>query len=127
LLGKDFNIHGTALEVKTKTPSNVTFKVFGSQNIKTNVIDAELEAKYADAKNGLTFTQTWTTSNVLKSVLELENQIAKGLKLDLTTSLMPNAEKKHATLGAIYKQSGVHTRVGLDVFHVRPRKINFPT
>jgi voltage-dependent anion channel protein 2 len=96
----------------------VTFKVQGSQP-KTDAITGDIEAKYTDSKNGLIFTQAWTTANVLKTQVELENQIAKGLKLDLSTSLLPEKGHKTALLHAIYKQSGLHTRAVLDVFKVR--------
>jgi len=116
LLGKDYYFQGTSLEVKTKTPSNVTFKVSGKQDQKSNAINGDIEAKYADFKNGLVFTQSWTTSNILRSQLELENYMAKGLKLDLSTALLPEKGSKSALLNAIYKQSGVHTRATLDLF-----------
>ena len=50
--------------------------------------------------------------------IELENLVAKGLKLDAITSLLPDKGTKSATLNAVYKQSGVHTRAALDVFKV---------
>ena len=94
LLGKEYPFHGTSLEVKTKTPSNVAFKVGGSQDSKTSAITGDIEVKYTDKKNGLVFTETWTTSNALKSQLELENYLAKGLKLNITTSLTPGKGQK---------------------------------
>jgi voltage-dependent anion channel protein 2 len=120
LLGKDYPFHGTSLEVKTKTPSDVTFKVAGSQDSKSSAITGDVEAKYTDRKHGLTVAQTWTTANVLRSQVELENQIANGLKLDLTTTLLPEKGSKNALINAIYKQSGLHTRAVLDVFKVSP-------
>jgi voltage-dependent anion channel protein 2 len=115
LLGKDFYFHGTSLEVKTTTPSDVTFKVGGSRDAKHDIINGDIEAKYADRKHGLTFTQTWTTSNVLRSKVELENQIAKGLKIDLDTSLLPEKGAKTAVINSAYKLSGIHTRAALDI------------
>jgi voltage-dependent anion channel protein 2 len=105
--------------VKTKTPSNVTFKVGGNSDNKNHVITGDIETKYADSKHGLTVTQTWTTSNILRSQVELENLVAKGLKLDLNTSLSPEKGQKSAVLNAVYKQSGFHTRAALDFFKVR--------
>ncbi|KAF8645192.1 hypothetical protein AX16_008019 [Volvariella volvacea WC 439] len=115
LLNKDFHIHGTTLEIKTKTPSDVSFKVAGFRDQKSNVINGDIETKYNDRKHGLTFTQTWTTSNILRSQVELENYIAKGLKIDLTASLHPVKREQTAFVNAAYKQSGVHTRAALDV------------
>ena len=40
------------------------------------------------------------------------------MKLDAITSLLPDKGTKSATLNAVYKQSGVHTRAALDVFKV---------
>lgn len=116
LLGKDYHFHGTQLEVKTKTPSGVSFRVFGTRDSKNEQINGDLEAKFFDPKRGFTVTQTWTTSNQLKSQVEIDNQIAKGLKLDLSTGLHPDKGQKSALLNAVYKQSGFHTRAVLDVF-----------
>lgn len=116
LLSKDFYIHGTSLEVKTKTPSNVTFKVAGNSDSKTEHIYADLEAKYVDPKNGFSVTQAWTTSNILKTNVEIENQIAKGLKFEVNSSLHPDKGNKHTVLSSIYKQPGFHSRAFIDVF-----------
>jgi voltage-dependent anion channel protein 2 len=67
----------------------------------------------------LTITQAWTTHNALRTQIELENQIAKGLKLDTTTTLLPEKNTKSVLLGAAYKQPGLHSRAVLDVFKVR--------
>ncbi|KAF5315417.1 hypothetical protein D9619_007347 [Psilocybe cf. subviscida] len=116
LLGKDYNFHGTSLEVKTQTPSNVAFKVAGNRDSKSDLITGDIEGKWTDKVHGLTLTQTWTTSNILRNQIELDNLIAKGLKLDLATSLSPNKGAKTAVLNSAYKQSGLHTRASLDVF-----------
>ena len=121
LLGKDYPFHGTSLEVKTATPSNVTFKVAGNQNAKTNLIGGEVEAKYTDKDYGFVFTQAWTTTNVLRTQVEAENHLAQGLKFDLTTSLTPEGSGKSALVSALYKQPGLHTRAFLDLFKVRTR------
>jgi len=115
LLQKDYPFQVFGLEVKTKTPSNVVFKVAGNR-AQTGAIHGDIEAKLTDKKHGLVFTNTWTTANVLKNQVELENQITQGLKLDLTTSIAPSkGANKSAVLGAVYKQSGFHSRAILDI------------
>ncbi|KAG8758736.1 Mitochondrial porin, partial [Ceratobasidium sp. 428] len=116
LLSKDLPIFGTSLEVKTKTPTGVVFKVAGTRDTKTSAINGDVEAKYFDPKNGFVFTQAWTTANVLRTQVELENQIAKGLKLDLLTSLLPDKGNKSAIVNAIWKQPGLHSRAVVDLF-----------
>ncbi|KAM0756433.1 voltage-dependent ion-selective channel [Meredithblackwellia eburnea MCA 4105] len=115
LLSKDYPLVGNQLEVKTRAPNNVAFKVAGTRDAKSNLIAGDIEGKYTDPKNGVTFTQTWTTTNILKTQVELENQIAKGLKLDIATSLLPATQGKTALVTAIYKQPSLHTRAVLDV------------
>lgn len=121
LLGRDFPISGVALEVKTATPSNVLFKVGGNRDTKSQFITGDVEAKFFNKPHGLVFTQTWTTSNILKTQVELDNQIAKGVKLELATALTPNTGAKSALFTTTYKQPGLHTRAFLDIFKVRPR------
>ncbi|KZW01539.1 voltage-dependent ion-selective channel [Exidia glandulosa HHB12029] len=124
LLSKDFPIDKQSIEVKTRTPSNVTFRVFGEQHSKKpDVINADIEAKYQDKASGITFTQSWTTLNALKTLVELDDKVAKGVKLELASSLTPappGSEKavtaKSTLLTATWKQPGVHTRAVLDLF-----------
>ncbi|OJT09422.1 Mitochondrial outer membrane protein porin [Trametes pubescens] len=116
LLGKDFPISNVTLEVKTLTPSNVAFKVGGARDAKSSLIGGDIEAKFFNKPHGLVFTQSWTTSNILKTQVEIDNQIAKGVKLDLQTALTPNTGAKSALFTTTYKQPGLHTRAFLDVF-----------
>ncbi|KAJ7069618.1 eukaryotic porin/Tom40 [Mycena amicta] len=116
LLQKDYHFNANSLEVKTKTPNGVTFKVAGNQPSRSSVILGDVEAKLVNKKQGLTFTGTWTTANVLKAQAEVENQIANGLKLDISTTLAPSkGNAKTLVLNGAYKQSGIHSRAALDV------------
>jgi voltage-dependent anion channel protein 2 len=117
LLLKDYPIHGTSLEVKT-TSFPASFKVAGLRDAKSGVITGDIEGKWVDPKNGVAITQAWTTSNILRTQVELENQIARGLKLDLLTALNPAKNQKSAIVAAIYKQPNVHTRATVDLFKV---------
>ncbi|KAL1750718.1 eukaryotic porin-domain-containing protein [Schizophyllum commune] len=101
LLSTDYPFNVQALEVKTKPVNGVQFCVAGSRAAAPGPINGELEGKYTDKAHGLTLTQAWTTSNVLRTQIELENLVAKGTK--------------SPTLDAVFKQSGVHTRAALDV------------
>ena len=119
LLGKDYHFSGTSLEVKTATASDVSFKVDGNRDSKSSFVAGNMEGKYTNKYHGLTLTQAWSTSNVLRTQVELENQIAKGLKIDTTTTLNPDKNSKSVILAAAFKQPGLHTRANLDVFNVR--------
>ncbi|KAI8072565.1 eukaryotic porin/Tom40 [Gongronella butleri] len=116
LLAKDYPVGGVKLEVKTTAPNGVTFKVNGQRDNKSGVIVGDLETKYANKANGIAFTENWTTANQLNGKVELENNLAKGLKLELLTSLLPSSNEKGAKINATYKKPNVHTVATLDVF-----------
>ncbi|GAB5593700.1 Mitochondrial porin [Umbelopsis nana] len=116
LLSKDFPVGSVKFEVKTTAPDGVSFKVSGQRDNKTGIILGDLETKYSDKANGISFTEAWTTSNHLNGKVELENNLAKGLKLEVLTSLLPSVGQKTAKVNAIYKQPNVHTVASLDVF-----------
>jgi hypothetical protein len=57
-------------------------------------ISGELEGKYTDG--GIALTQGWTTANALNTKIELDNQIARGVKLELGTVFLPSLASKNA-------------------------------
>ncbi|KAF9165292.1 Mitochondrial porin [Actinomortierella ambigua] len=116
LLGKDYPVGQTKFELKTVAPNGVTFNVLGNQDNKSGAIAGELKTKYVDYKNGLTVTESWTTGNLLTTQIELENKVAKGLKLDITGGFLPSEGKKNAKVGVQYKQLGFNSRAYVDLF-----------
>lgn len=64
-------------------------------------------------------SQVWSTANVLRTQVELENHLAKGLKLDLATTLNPEKNAKGAVVTAVFKTPGVHAKATVDLFKVR--------
>lgn len=91
---------------------------------KTDKINGELEAKWADKKSGTTLTQSWSTANVLRNQVELENHIAKGLKLELISTLVPDKQAKNVVVTSTYRQPGIQTKQHLDLFKVSRRLIS---
>ncbi|OBZ89683.1 Mitochondrial outer membrane protein porin [Choanephora cucurbitarum] len=116
LLTKDFAIGGVKLEVKSTTSNGITFKVNSHRDNKTGIIVGDIESKYTDKARGISFTEAWTTSNHLNGRLELENNLAKGLKLELIGSYVPSIHHKSARLNAVYKQPHMNTTGSLDMF-----------
>ena len=66
---------------------------------------------------GLTLTQTWTTANALDTKLELDNNIAKGLKAEILTQYQPAKQSKGAKLNLLFKQPNLHTRAFFDLLN----------
>ncbi|KAJ1911872.1 Mitochondrial porin [Tieghemiomyces parasiticus] len=116
LLTKDYPIGHVKLEVKTLTANGVNFTVNGTQDQKSGGILGELKTKYADKVNGLTFTHSWNTKNVLTTEVEVLNQAAKGLKLNVLGSLLPTDGKKNALVTLDYKQPNVSSKSIVDLF-----------
>jgi len=116
LLSKDYPIGQVKLELKTVTENGVDFTVNGHHDNKTGTIFSELKTKFFDKKNGLTFTQGWTANNTLNTKVELENKIAKGLKLDVNATYLPASGQRNAKVGLEYKQSGLNSRANVDLF-----------
>ena len=79
-------------------------------------ISGELEGKYTDG--GISLTQGWTTANALNTKLEIDNQIAKGVKLELGTTFLPylSSKNKNAKVGIHYRHTAFHARAFLDLF-----------
>ncbi|KAI8912784.1 eukaryotic porin/Tom40 [Gorgonomyces haynaldii] len=116
LLGKDYPSGSAKLEVNTTTANGIKFTVTGTKDNKSGFIASDLKAKYADKARGLTFTETWSTANVLGATLELQDSIAKGLKLEANGTILPEKGTKNAKAGFEYKQEYIFTRGSLDLF-----------
>ncbi|CAI7628977.1 unnamed protein product [Penicillium pancosmium] len=66
---------------------------------------------------GLTLTQAWTTANALDTKLELDNNIAKGLKAEILTQYQPAKQSKGAKLNLYFKQPNLHARAFFDLLN----------
>lgn len=64
---------------------------------------------------GLTLTQAWTTANALDTKVELDNQLAKGLKAELLTQFLPSSQAKGAKLNLYFKQPNIQARAFFDL------------
>ncbi|CAG8580044.1 2796_t:CDS:2 [Acaulospora morrowiae] len=115
LLGKDYPVGTIKFESKTNAPNGVSFILSGQKDLKSGNINGEFKSKYNYPKKGFLFTGTWTTNNYLNTQVELDNNLAKGLKLDLSTNLQLNTGNKSVKGGLIFKQPGFHTRLYADL------------
>ncbi|KAJ1563706.1 Mitochondrial porin, partial [Cladochytrium tenue] len=105
------------------------FTVSGSKDNKSGLIHSELKTKYSDKARGtavasarvrhqsrLTITEHWNATNVLGAQVELQDSIAKGVKLDFHGSILPATGKRNAKAGFEFKQTNVFTRASVDLF-----------
>jgi voltage-dependent anion channel protein 2 len=115
LLNKDFyHLSAATLEVKSNTPNNVAFKVTG-KSTHESATSGLMEAKYTDKLTGMTLIQSWNTVNALDTKIELNDNIAKGLKAEIMGSFLPTTQAKGAKLNLHFKQANFHGRAFFDL------------
>jgi len=115
LLNKDFyHLSAATLEVKSNTPNNVAFKVTG-KSTHESATSGLMEAKYTDKLTGMTLIQSWNTVNALDTKIELNDNIAKGLKAEIMGSFLPATQAKGAKLNLHFKQANFHGRAFFDL------------
>ncbi|XP_068461467.1 voltage-dependent anion-selective channel protein 3 [Clinocottus analis] len=114
VFNKGFGYGVVKLDIKTKAQSGVEFATSGSKNTDTGKSGGHLEVKYKLADLGLNLNQKWTTDNTLTTEITMEDQLAKGLKLGLDASFVPNTGNKSAKLKSGYKCDFVNAGCDLD-------------
>jgi len=115
LLNKDFyHLSATTFEFKDTAPNGVAFKVTGKSSHE-KATSAAIEGKYTDKPSGLTLTQTWNTANALDTKLEVNDTLAKGLKLEGLFNFLPATASKGAKFNLFFKQPGFHGRAFFDL------------
>ncbi|KAJ2388003.1 Mitochondrial porin [Coemansia sp. RSA 2559] len=114
LFSKDYPFGALKLEVKTTTANGVSFTVNGAQDLKSGAIISELKTKYADKVNGLTYTESWNTANLVTGQVEVSNKFAKGLKLEVSGSSALSSAKRALRSKINYQQENVFARVNID-------------
>lgn len=115
LLGKDYPLGSTSLDVNTVAPNGVAFHVKGARNNKTADILGELEITVANKAKGLTSSTVWTTTNQLLQTVAADNYLANGLKVDFVSTFSPEKGTKTGVVNTVFKQPRLHTRTSIDL------------
>ncbi|KAF1734390.1 Mitochondrial outer membrane protein porin [Beauveria bassiana] len=99
LLNKDFyHLAASTFEFKDTAPNGVAFKVTGKSS-----------------HDKQTSAATWNTANVLDTKLEVNDTLAKGLKLEGLFNFLPATAAKGAKFNLLFKQPGFHGRAFFDL------------
>jgi len=115
VFGKGYHFGVLKLDVKTKTATGVDFSSSGSSGIDTGKVSGNLETKYKVKDLGMTFTEKWTTDNTLATTLDVQDQLAKGLKLTLDTKFAPSTGSKSGALKAEFKHDTACVNADMDL------------
>jgi len=114
LVNKNFHFGVIKLEAKTKTANGVEFTTDGNHNTDTGTVNGALETKFKYADYGVTFSEKWTTDNVISTNVSIDNKIANGLKVDFDTTFAPVSGKKTAKVKSAYQHEHIHTTTDVD-------------
>jgi len=100
VFNKGFSIGSNKLTVKTKTASGISLSP--SFELKNDALVAAFETSGSPSE-GFTLKEKWTSENVTKTNLIVEDKICKGLKLDLEVVVNAASGKKAAIAKTAYK------------------------
>lgn len=89
LFDKNFHFGFIKAEHKSKTPNGMDITVGGSHN-DSGKISGNLEVKYKVPDYGITFTEKWTTANIVNAELAIEDKLIEGMKQSFVASFEPN-------------------------------------
>lgn len=121
LIGKDFPTGVVKFEANTTTDNGVKFTVLANKDAKSGAIASELKAKYTHKPSGTTITKTFNSAALGTMQVELVDKLAKGVKVELNTSLTtPVKGAAFTKLGVEYKRAGPHvaltSRASVDLY-----------
>jgi len=120
LINKNFHFGVIKFEGKTKTKNGVEFTTEGSHYTDTGNVNGSLETKFKNADYGVTFTEKWTTDNLISTNISIDDKIAKGVKVDFDTTFAPITGKKTAKVKTAYKHENVHATGDVDLNFAGP-------
>lgn len=120
LINKNFHFGVIKFEGKTKTKNGVEFTTEGSHFTDTGNVNGSLETKFKNADYGVTFTEKWTTENIISTNISIDDKIAQGLKVDFDTTFAPVTGKKNAKVKTAYKHENVHATGDIDLNFAGP-------
>jgi len=102
LFNKGYNVGFMKIEHTSKAGANkeVEFKTNAAHNIAAGKLFGSLDVKYKLPAYGVTFTEKWNTDNSLGTIIEIQDQIARGTKLTFDSSYSPNLGKRSGILKA---------------------------
>lgn len=118
LLNRDFfHTSPLSLNVSTKTQNGANFALRGKQAVKEGPIQASVEGRFYDRKEGVSLSQSWSNQNRLNSRIEF-SKIAPGLKADVNACMTPQAIK-NAKVNLSFAQEFFTTRASVDLLHTK--------
>jgi len=113
LFAKGYHHGLIKLETPTGENKTVAFKTETSHNLTNEKLAGNIDLKYKIPQHGLTLIEKWSTDGALKSILELDGQLARGLKATLESSYFCNTGKRDALIKTEWANDSVKLNANL--------------
>ncbi|CAI2350922.1 unnamed protein product [Caenorhabditis sp. 36 PRJEB53466] len=96
LFNKGYNFGFLKVDSTTKAGDNkeVEFKTAAVHNIGSGKLGGNLDVKYKVPQYGITLTEKWNSENQLGTVVEINEQFGRGVKVTLDSLYAPHAGKR---------------------------------
>ncbi|CAL2040310.1 hypothetical protein CAEBREN_05851 [Caenorhabditis brenneri] len=96
LFNKGYNFGFLKIDSTTRAGDNkeVEFKSAAAHNIGSGKLGGNLDVKYKIPQYGITLTEKWNTENQLGTVIEVNEQFGRGVKVTLDSLYAPHAGKR---------------------------------
>ncbi|XP_043952574.1 voltage-dependent anion-selective channel protein 2-like isoform X2 [Gambusia affinis] len=115
IFSKGYGFGAVKIDLKTKSHNGVEFHSSGFSNMDTGKATGSLETKYKIKDHNFTISQKWNTDHVLINEMTLEDKLAKGLKIGMETSFVPNTGRKTGKLKTGYKSPSMNLACDMDL------------
>lgn len=100
LFNKGYNFGFLKLDSTSRAgeKNEVEFKIASAHNLGTGKLNGNFDVKYKIPEYGVTLTEKWTTDNSLGTVIDINEQFGRGLKVTLDSLYAPHSGKRSGKL-----------------------------
>uniref|UniRef100_A0A0N5BGJ7 Voltage-dependent anion-selective channel n=1 Tax=Strongyloides papillosus TaxID=174720 RepID=A0A0N5BGJ7_STREA len=117
LFNKGHHVGNVKLDITNKTGYNKEYeiKTSATHDLSKEVLGANFDFKYKVPEYGVTFTESISSNNTLKSVLDISDQFSKGLKVTLEGLYSFKDESRKANLKTEYVKPNLKVNSNLSL------------
>jgi len=119
---KGYNFGLFKIDCKSKTSGGLEINSGGHHKFDDGKVFASLDTKYKVPDYGLTFTEKWTTANVLTTEVACADKLTPGLNVSLEASFAPDSGKRSGKLKGTYKITNATVETAVDAGDDSPTK-----
>jgi len=120
LLEKNFPLGHIKLEHHAATRHNVDVTIGGVHALDRGRLTGNVESKLRIPNLGATFTEKWSTSNVLTVDASVEDKFVQGLKNGIEVTYEPISGKRAATITNSYKNNYMNLKFDIGLPTSKP-------